>query len=107
MQYSSQPGKYLGVNIQWGRLKYANFTDSLVRLTTRLGGWKNHVLNFAGRDVLIKSVLDPSLNHLMCTLKIPSFILDKVDKLRRNFLWKDRNGANKTHAISWKKICKP
>ncbi|XP_026416325.1 uncharacterized protein LOC113311739 [Papaver somniferum] len=51
-----------------------------------------------GRDVLIKVVLDPSLNHLMCTLKIPKFILTEVDRLRKNFLWQDRGGKPKLHA---------
>ncbi|KAI3855646.1 hypothetical protein MKX03_030503, partial [Papaver bracteatum] len=101
MKYSTQPGRYLGVNIQWGRLKSDNFTESLVKLTNRLSGWKQNSLNFAGRDVLIKSVLDPSMNHLMSTLKLPKFILNKVDQLRRNFLWHDREGKHTVHAIKW------
>ncbi|KAI3869618.1 hypothetical protein MKX03_011815, partial [Papaver bracteatum] len=43
----------------------------------------------------------------MCTLKLPKFILNKVDKLRRNFLWHDKGGQNKIHAIRWDIICKP
>lgn len=78
MKLSTSPGNYLGINIQWGRLSYSNFADSLVKITNRLSGWKNKALNFAGRDVLIKSVLDPSLNRLMCTLKIPKFVLSEV-----------------------------
>ncbi|XP_026452273.1 uncharacterized protein LOC113352696 [Papaver somniferum] len=107
MKYSTQPGRYLGVNIQWGRLKSDNFTESLVKLTNRISGWKQNSLNFAGRDVLIKSVLDPSLNHLMSTLKLPKFILNKVDQLRRNFLWHAREGKHTVHAINWDTVCKP
>lgn len=92
MKLSDKPGKYLGINIQWGRLKGDDFTEVLLKLTNKLSGWKNKALNFAGRDVLIKAVLDPSLNHIMCALRIPKFILDKVDKLRRNFLWHKKTG---------------
>ncbi|XP_026419571.1 uncharacterized protein LOC113315517 [Papaver somniferum] len=107
IQLGTSPGKYLGINIQWGRLSHANSTESLVKITNRLSGWKNKSLNFGGRDVLIKSVLDPSLNHLMCTMKLPKFILCKIDKLGRNFLWQHWDGTNRIHAISWGKVCKP
>lgn len=107
MKLSTSPGKYLGINIQWGRLSYSNLSDSLVKITNRLSGWKNKALNLAGRDVLIKSVLDPSLNHLMCILKIPKFFLSEVDKLRRNFLWRDVQGKRSIHDIRWNKVCKP
>ncbi|KAI3934512.1 hypothetical protein MKW92_028327, partial [Papaver armeniacum] len=101
MKFSSTPGKYLGVNIQWGRINNDNLTKCLVKVTNRLSGWKNQALNFAGRDVLIKAVLDPSLNHLMCTLKIPRLILNKIDRLKRNFLWQHKDGTNSIHAIKW------
>lgn len=75
-------GKYLGCTVQRGRLKLVDFTDILLRHTNKLQGWKVNSLSFAGWDVLIKSALNASLNHLTSALKILKGILLNVDKFK-------------------------
>ena len=73
----------------------------------KLSGWKAKFLSFAGRAVLIKSVMSAIPNHIMQGMALPSHICDKLDKLNRDFLWGSTSEKRKLHLVGWSKIVRP
>ena len=73
----------------------------------KLSGWKAKFLSFAGRAVLIKSVMSAIPNHIMQGVALPSHICDKLDKLNRDFLWGSMSEKRKLHLVGWSKIVRP
>lgn len=61
----------------------------------------------AGRLIILKSVLESIPIYWLNLFKIPSAVIAKIDKIRKDFLW---NGSNpnhrKLHLIKWDKVCK-
>lgn len=62
--------------------------------------------NIAGRLVILKAVLDSIPIYWFNLYKVPVTVINKIDKIRRDFLW---NGliqdSNKMHLLSWSKVC--
>jgi hypothetical protein len=54
--------KYLGLPVYMGRSKEKTFTYLKDRVWKRLQGWKEKLLSKAGKEVLIKAVVQASLN---------------------------------------------
>ena len=78
------------------------------RVINRLAGWKSKFLSFAGRTVLVKSVMSAMPNHVMQGVTLPSHLCEKLDKINRDFLWGySTDGKKKMHLVGWNKIIKP
>ena len=53
---------------------------------------------------MINSVLTASPLYYFSLFKIPEAILNKVEGIRRCFLWGMPEGVNKINWVSWKKV---
>ena len=51
----------------------------------KLAGWKTKFLSFAGRAVLVKSVMSAVPNHVMQGVNLPRHLCDKLDKITKKF----------------------
>ena len=74
---ASQLGKYLGFPLKHkgtGRNQYNFIVD---RIISRLVGWKSKLLSFAGRTVLVKSVMMAIPNYVMQGVALPSHLCSK------------------------------
>ena len=58
-------GKYLGFPILHKGANQRQYNDIVERVMNKLSGWKAKFLSFAGRFVLIKSVMSAIPNHIM------------------------------------------
>ncbi|XP_074299262.1 uncharacterized protein LOC141630325 [Silene latifolia] len=103
----SLPFKYLGVPITAGRLKksdYGVLIDKIVERIRYLGAKK---LSFAGRLVLVKSVLSTMYNYWASLFVLPKGVMNRVDVICRNFLWEGSTEHNKAPLLAWHKVCVP
>jgi hypothetical protein len=64
--------KYLGLPPMIGRSKRAAFEDIKTRVWKRVQGWKEKLLSQAGREVLVKAVLQSIPTYTMSCFKIPT-----------------------------------
>lgn len=69
------------------------------RVMKKLAGWKTKFLSFAGRIVLVKSVMSTIPNHVMQGVALPIHLCDKLDKVNRYFLWGSTNEKRKMHLV--------
>lgn len=76
------------------------------RLWSRVRRLHEKNLSMAGREVLIKAVLQSIPTYVMSYFRLPRTILDEVEKTIRRFWW----GSQTTRGISWlawSHLCKP
>ncbi|KAL3620032.1 hypothetical protein CASFOL_034944 [Castilleja foliolosa] len=105
-QATNLPFKYLGAPIFKGRSKEAYFEPAISKIISRIGGWKNKFLTFAGKITLINSVLSSMITYIMASTVVPLSVIKKVEKILRTFLW-SQNNQDRTSWVSWKDTCKP
>ncbi|XP_074289322.1 uncharacterized protein LOC141614477 [Silene latifolia] len=104
-QEGNLPFKYLGVPIQPGRLLRKDcrvLTDKIVRKIRGIGARK---LSYAGRLVLINSVLNTFYNYWASVFLIPKFVIHQIEAICQNFLWENGTDYNRFPLVAWSDIC--
>ena len=71
---------------------------------SKLARWKARFLSFAGRVVLVKSVMSTIPNYVMQATALPTHLCDKLDKINRDFLWGSTSEKRRIHLVGWNKI---
>lgn len=80
-----------------GRLRKSDFAFIVDKVNGRLAGWKEKLLNTAGRVTLAKSVVAAIPIYSMQHLWLPSSICDTLDSCVRRFVW----GGPSSHWVPW------
>ena len=97
-------GKYLGMPLKHKGAARSQYNYIAERMLSKLVGWKARFLSFAGRCVLVKSVLTTSPNYVMQGAVLPVHLCEKIDKINRDFLWGSSVYKKKLHLVGWSKI---
>ena len=79
-------GKYLGFPLRHRGSTRNPYKFIVEKVMIKLAGWKAKYLSFAGRTVLIKSMMSAIPNYVMQRVALPIHICDKLDKINRDFL---------------------
>ncbi|KAL0291509.1 UNVERIFIED_CONTAM: putative mitochondrial protein [Sesamum calycinum] len=95
---------YLGLPSRAARLKKELFSSIRDKVWKRINGWNEKFLSQAGKEVLIKSVIQAIPTYAMGCFKLPMTLLREIQSLISNFWWHNR-GQNKIHWISWQRLC--
>jgi hypothetical protein len=65
-------------------------------------------LSLGGRLVLLNSVLSAIPLYYLTLFKVPSWIIIKIDRIRKRFLWASFDILRKKyHLVKWDIICRP
>ncbi|GJX60026.1 hypothetical protein Tco_0291416 [Tanacetum coccineum] len=86
-QPSSLPCMYLGLPIGANMNRRMNWKPIIDKFHNRLSSWKAKTLSYGGRLTLIKSVLGALGTYYFSIFKAPKYVIDYMEKLRRNFFW--------------------
>ncbi|XP_057251673.1 uncharacterized mitochondrial protein AtMg00310-like [Beta vulgaris subsp. vulgaris] len=79
--------KYLGIPALCGRSKKVLFRELLDRMWKKLRGWKEKLLSRAGKEVLIKSVIQALPTYLMGVYKLPVAVIQEIHSAMARFWW--------------------
>lgn len=102
------PFTYLGLPLSNKRLPRSAFLPLIQRMSSRLEGWAAKHLSIAGRIVLINAVLTSIPTYYMTCLKMPKWVIGKMDRIRRRFLWHGVSPEQKKMSlINWNVVCMP
>lgn len=71
--------KYLGLPIVVGKSKYNTFRGLKDKIWRRISSWKCKFLSTAGKEVLIKSVLQAIPAYTMSVFRLPKAILKEIE----------------------------
>ena len=102
-QYES----YLGLPSMVGQSKYSSFSQLKERVWSKIQGWKGKLLSQAGREVLIKAVVQAIPTYTINVFKLPKKLCIELEKIVRDF-WRGHAGeTRKVHWIKCGSLCKP
>ncbi|CAM8982011.1 unnamed protein product [Rhodiola kirilowii] len=97
--------KYLGLPIAFGHNRTELFRDIVGRVWKKLQGWKEKALSIAGKEVLIKAVVQAMPTYAMSCFKIPVSLIKRLVGMIANYWWSN-NKAGGIHWCRFKKLCK-
>ena len=97
---------YLGLPAMVGRNKKASFGKIKQRVWKRMQGWEGKLLSQAGREILIKSVIQAIPTYTMGCFKLPSTLCHEIEIMVRKFWWGQRGGRRKIHWVRWDDLCR-
>lgn len=98
--------KYLGLPSLIGRGKKASFNYIKERVWRKLQGWEGKLLSQAGREVLIKAVIQAIPTYAMGCFKLPLGLCNEIEVMVRKFWWGQRGMKRKVHWIKWEEMTK-
>jgi len=91
--------KYLGLPSMIGRDRNATFAYIKDRVWQKINSWSGKCLSKAGREVMIKSVLQAIPSYVMSIFQLPTTSLDSIEKMMNSFCW--GNGKTTQRGIHW------
>lgn len=99
--------KYLGLPSFIGRGKKASLMFIKEGVWAKIRGWKGKLLSQAGREVLLKAVVQAILAYSMSCFKLPQSLCYEIEIMIRKFWWGQRGERRKIHWVKWSKMCRP
>ena len=75
------------------------------KITGKMRTWASRHISYAGRVVLINSVLFGMFNFWAKVFLLPQEVVLKLTKICRNFLWGGSETYNKAPYIAWDTVC--
>ena len=101
------PIRYLGLPLMSRKLKISEYSPLLDKITSRFNSWSSKSLSFAGRRILISTVINGTVNFWSQTFTLPKGCIKRIETLCAQFLWSgsiDRRGNAK---VAWASVCLP
>ncbi|GAU37855.1 hypothetical protein TSUD_22710 [Trifolium subterraneum] len=99
------PFMYLGLMVRGDPRRLSFWKPVVSSIRTRLARWKNHLLSFGSRLILLKSVPTSLPIYALSFFKALSGIISSLESLLSNFFWGGGEGHMKIAWISWNKVC--
>lgn len=80
------PVMYLGMPLTIKQPPKQAFMPLLDKLQLRLQGWQTKLISRGGRLQLVQSVMSAIPIYYMSCFKLPCWVINRIDKIRRDFL---------------------
>ncbi|RYR51488.1 hypothetical protein Ahy_A06g026507 isoform A [Arachis hypogaea] len=100
------PGKYLGLPAIWGRSLNRALSWIEERILNKLEGWKERLLNQAGKEILIKAVVQAIPSYAMNVIKFPKQFCKRINSRVARFWWATSGKERGIHWKNWNIITK-
>ncbi|KAK9724727.1 hypothetical protein RND81_05G094900 [Saponaria officinalis] len=107
IQRGNVPFKYLEVTISPKRLSVVDCAGFVDRVVDRIRVIGARNVSYAGRVIIIKSVLMSLHCYWAQIFILPKTVLNKIEALCRSFLWHGSVASDGPALVSWEKVCRP
>ncbi|CAH9071355.1 unnamed protein product [Cuscuta epithymum] len=107
--YQEQVGsRYLGLPSLIGRRKMEILGFLRERIVKRIQSWNNMFLSKAGREVLLKTVIQVTPSYAMNVFLLPAKLCTEIERIMNGYWWrrKEMTGWG-IRWKSWQDLCKP
>ena len=75
------------------------------RIWDKINSWSNKCLSKAGREVMIKSILQSIPSYIMSIFLLPNKLVDAIEKMINVFWWGHGGNMRRgVHWISWERL---
>lgn len=69
--------------------------------------WKDKTLSMAGKEVMIKAVVQLVPSYVMSCFELPKHMCMEMHRFMAEFWWGDTERGRKIHWMAWDKLCVP
>ncbi|XP_059446647.1 uncharacterized protein LOC132178216 [Corylus avellana] len=95
---------YLGLPTLVGRSQTRAFNNIKERVWKRLQDWKLKFLSQAGKEILLKAVIQAIPTYCMSVFKLPKVLCSEINSLMTKFFWSHKEKEKRIHWMSWSKM---
>jgi hypothetical protein len=81
---------YLGLPVLMGKSRTKAFKGIINKVWKRLQDWKLKYLSQAGREILLKAVIQAIPTYCMSVFMLPKALCSKINSLMQRFWWGER-----------------
>lgn len=99
--------KYLGLPMEISYSKVEAFGFIKDKIHNKLGGWREKFLSAAGKEVLLKAVIQSIPTYVMSCFELPKHLCHEINQLMARFWWGAKGNEKKIHWEAWDKLCTP
>jgi hypothetical protein len=104
---ASMPFTYLGLPMGTTKPRIADLTPLMDRVERRLTACSS-LLSYSGRLEMINSILTPTVTYAMCSIKLPIWVIENIDRIRKQCLWRGNDATKKGgNLAAWSMVQKP
>ncbi|XP_058788236.1 uncharacterized protein LOC131662466 [Vicia villosa] len=100
-------GNYLGLPSLIGRSKKATFSFIKDRIWKRINSWRGRSLSRAGKETMIKSVLQAIPAYIMSIFLIPDGVINDIERMINSFWWGGGSNGKGIRWMAWDKLTCP
>lgn len=104
LSHGTLPIRYLGVPLCTRKLSMTNCEPLILSVKGKLSSWSAKTLSFAGRLLLINTVISGITNFWSATFTLPKFCIKTINSLCGAYLWKGSIEGSYTARVSWDTI---
>ncbi|XP_035546735.1 uncharacterized protein LOC118348703 [Juglans regia] len=104
VQSTSNFEKYLGLPSLVGRKKIASFHSLIDRTWSRVSNWRTKFLSAAGKEILLKVVLQAIPTYAMGMFLLPASITRRLNQILRRFWWGFNEDSSKIQWVKWEQL---
>jgi hypothetical protein len=95
---------YLGLPTLVGKSRVSEFHNITDRVRRKVSDWKTKFLSQAGKEILIKAVVQAIPTYSMSIFLLPKTLCKELNSLMQNFWWGHKENDKKIHWMSWEKM---
>jgi ribonuclease HI len=99
--------KYLGLPALVGRSRVEAFMGIKNRIWERINGWKERFLSQAGKEVLLKAVIQSIPTYTMSVFQLPKTLCKDINTMMAKFWWGHKGNDSRIAWMSWERMGKP
>lgn len=103
----SLPIRYLGLPLMHRKLKISKYSPLIDKLNDKFNFWATKSLSFAGRALLLKTVITGMVVFWISTFFLPKGCIRRIESLCSRFLWSGSIDRRAQAKVSWKIVCLP
>jgi hypothetical protein len=87
--------------------KMEDLTPVMIRVERKLSGTSTW-LSYSGRLQMINSAISPIVTYVMCTVRLPRGVIENIDRIRKQCLWRGNIDKKKGgNLVAWEIVQQP
>lgn len=98
--------RYLGVPLSSKKLSILHYLPLIDKIIAKVRHWSTKLLNYAGRIVLVNSIICSLTQFWMFNFPLPKAVINRIDRICRTFVWTGKEDRSRKNPVAWQQLCR-